>query len=175
MGVLGDLTTFTAVVQALLRQFHFGVTSGAGDEHALAPYDGRRPAASGNRNVPGDIFVRAPALGQVGVVGHAEGARATELGPVGEGGGVGVPGDHERNDAQNAGVHGTECWNFEIQKSNVEWGTTGDERGAKPTKRFPFPCVPCVPWLPWLWLGLCRAGRSVVLLSSHRVICRLWD
>jgi hypothetical protein len=53
-----------------------------GHEHALAPDDGRRPAATGEIDRPGDVVRRRPALGQRRLVGDAGAAGPAKLRPL---------------------------------------------------------------------------------------------
>src|SRR5207247_7464773 len=73
----------------------------------------RRPAASGRFNFPRDIVVRAPPVGQVWIVGHAERAWAAELGPV-RGGRGGARSDGEEDypcDKEYSEFHGPSVGN----------------------------------------------------------------
>src|ERR1043165_873351 len=71
-----------AEVKPLLRRLHFSLADDRGDEHAIAPNDGRGPAATRDIRLPCDIFVGAPAIGKVGVFRDAQRTRSAELRPI---------------------------------------------------------------------------------------------
>ena len=82
MRVFGYFFALAAEIKPLLRLLHFSFADDRRDEHAVAPNDGRGPAASRNPHLPLDIFVGAPAVGQVGIPRDAQRRGATKLRPV---------------------------------------------------------------------------------------------
>src|SRR5207247_9024347 len=82
MRVLRCFLALAAEVKPFLRLLHFSFADDRCDEHAITPNDGRGPAASGNIRLPCDIFVGAPAVGQVGVFRASRRSATAELGPV---------------------------------------------------------------------------------------------
>ena len=63
----GRLRALAAAIKSFLRQLRIVLAHHGRKEHAVAPGNGRRPAPSRNRRLPGDVLRGGPAIRQVGV------------------------------------------------------------------------------------------------------------